>query len=102
MRHTRRPARSSRAVLPLLAVAIAALIYTAAPKDRAFASGDALVATYLDGTLRVSVPYDKTVALSHTLRVEVLAPDDKTVAESSKTVAPSREAETWDISLNVD
>ncbi|HEV7892120.1 MAG TPA: MG2 domain-containing protein, partial [Pyrinomonadaceae bacterium] len=102
MRPTRRSRRPLRAVLPLLAAALAALVYTAAPRDSVFASGDRLGATYLDGTLRVSVPYDETVARSRTLRVEVLAPDDKLVAESAKAVAPSREAEPWEVSFNVD
>lgn len=102
MRPTRRSRRPSRAVLPLLAAALAALVYTAAPRDSVFASGDHLGATYLDGTLRVSVPYDETVARSRTLRVEILAPDDKLVAEVAKSVAPSRDAEPWDISFNVD
>src|SRR5215213_3432881 len=102
MRHTRRPRRPLRAVLPLLAAALAALLYTAAPRDKVFAAGDGLGARYLDGALRVSVPYDETVARSHTLRVEVLAPDDKLVAEVSKAVAPSRETGPWDISLTVD
>src|SRR4051812_44153964 len=102
MRHTRRSRRPLRAVLPLLAAALAALVYTAAPRDKVFAAGDGLAATYLDGTLRVSVPYDETVARSRTLRVEVLAPDDKLVAESAKAVAPSREAGPWEVSFNVD
>ncbi len=102
MRHTRRSRRPLRAVLPLLAAALAALVYTAAPRDKVFAAGDQLGATYLDGTLRVSVPYDETVARSHTLRVEVLAPDDKLVAESSKAVAPARESGPWEVSFNVD
>jgi uncharacterized protein YfaS (alpha-2-macroglobulin family) len=91
-----------RAVLPLLVVALGALLYTSAPRDTVFASGDRLGATYLDGTLRVSVPYDETVARSRTLRVEILAPDDKLVAEATKAVAPSRESEPWDVSFNVD
>src|SRR5919197_209284 len=99
MRHTRRTGRSLRTVLPLLA---AALVYTAAPGDMVFASGDRLGATYLDGTLRVSVPYDETVARSHTLRVEVLAPDDKPVAGAATAVAPSREARPWEVSVTVD
>src|SRR5215204_5902496 len=101
MRHTRRSRRPLRAVLPLLAVALAALVYTATPRDKVFAAGDQLGATYLDGTLRLSVPYDETVARSHTLRVEVLAPDDKLVAEATKAVAPSRGAEPWDVSFAV-
>ena len=102
MRHTRRTGRSLRTVLPLLAAALAALVYTAAPRDMVFASGDRLGATYLDGTLRVSVPYDETVARSHTLRVEVLAPDDKPVAGATTAVAPSREARPWEVSVTVD
>ena len=102
MRPKRRPGRSTRAALPFLAAALAALIYTAAPRDKVFASGDRLGAIYLNGALRVSVPYDETVARSHTLRVEVLAPDDKPVAEATKVVAPSREAEPWEVSFNVD
>jgi uncharacterized protein YfaS (alpha-2-macroglobulin family) len=91
-----------RAVLSLLVVALAALLYTSVPRDTVFASGDRLGATYLDGALRVSVPYDETVARSRTLRVEILAPDDKLVAEATKAVAPSREAEPWEVSFNVD
>jgi uncharacterized protein YfaS (alpha-2-macroglobulin family) len=91
-----------RAVLPLLVVALAALLYTSAPRDTVFASGDSLGATYLDGTLRVSVPYDDAVARSRTLRIEILAPDDKLIAETTKAVAPSREAEPWDVSFTVD
>jgi hypothetical protein len=91
-----------RAVLPLLVVALAALLYTSAPRDTVFASGDRLGATYRDGTLRVSVPYDDAVARSRTLRVEILAPDDKLVAEVTKAVTPSREAEPWDVSFTVD
>jgi uncharacterized protein YfaS (alpha-2-macroglobulin family) len=91
-----------RAVLPLLFVALAALLYTSAPRDTVFASGDRLGATYRDGKLRVSVPYDETVARSRTLRVEILAPDDKPVAEATKAVAPSREAEPWEVSFDVD
>jgi uncharacterized protein YfaS (alpha-2-macroglobulin family) len=91
-----------RAVLPLLVVALAALLYTSAPRDTVFASGDRLGATYRDGTLRVSVPYDETFARSRTLRVEILAPDDKLVAETTKAVTPSREAEPWEVSFNVD
>src|ERR1051325_5870154 len=102
MRPTRRHGRYTRSVLPFLAAALAALVYTAAPRDRVFAYGDGLGATYLDGTLRVSVPYDETVARSHTLRVEILAPDDKLVAETAKSVAPSREAGPWEVSFNVD
>ena len=90
MRPTRRSSRSTRAVLLLLAAALTALFYTAAPRERVFASGDRLSATYRDGTLRVSVPYDEAVARSRTLRVEVLAPDDKLIAEATKAVAPSR------------
>lgn len=102
MRHTRRHGRPMRAVLPLVAAALVALIYTAAPREMVFASGDSLGATYRDGTLRVNVPYDETVARSHTLRVEILAPDDKPVAEATKAVAPSREAEPWEVSFKVD
>src|SRR5215212_6914984 len=102
MRPTRRSGRHMRAVLLLLAAALAALLYTAAPRDAVFASGDRLGATYLDGTLRVSIPYDETVARSHTLRVEILAPDDKLVAEATKDVTRSREAEPWDVSFKVD
>ena len=95
-----RPTRRSRR--PLRAAALAALVYTAAPRERVFASGDGLGATYLDGTLRVTVPYDEAAARAHTLRVEVLAPDDKPVAEGTKGVAPSREAGPWEFSFNVD
>jgi uncharacterized protein YfaS (alpha-2-macroglobulin family) len=102
MRPTRRPVRSTRFVLPLLAAALAALIYTAAPRDMVFAAADRLGATYRDGTLRVSVPYDETVARSRALRVEILAPDDKPVAEATKAVVPSREAEPWEVSFDVD
>src|SRR5215212_10710649 len=102
MRPTRRSRRPLRAVLPLLAAALAALIYTAAPRDKVFASGDGLGATYHNGTLRVSIPYDEAVARSRTLRVEVLAPDDKLVAESAKAVAPTRESGPWEVSFDVD
>lgn len=102
MKHTRRSARPLRTLLPLLAVALAALIYTSAPRDTVFASGDSLGATYLDGKLRVSVPYDDATARSGALRVEILAPDDKLVAEATKTVAPSRGAAAWDVSFDVD
>jgi hypothetical protein len=102
MRPTRRYGRPMRAVLPLLVAALAALLYTAAPREMVFASGDSTDATYRDGTLRVSVPYDETVARSRSLRVEVLAPDDKLIAEATKTVAPSRKGEPWDVSFNVD
>src|ERR1700754_5240753 len=102
MRPTHRSRRPLRAVLPLLAAALAALVYTAAPRERVFASGDGLSAKYVESTLRVSVPYDETVARSRTLRVEILAPDDKPIAESTKNVAPSREAEPWEVSLTVD
>jgi hypothetical protein len=91
-----------RAVLPLLAVALAALLYTAAPRELVYASSDAVFATYRDGTLRVSVPFDETVARSRTLRVEVLDPDDKLVAEATKPVAPTREAGPWDVSFQID
>ena len=43
MRPTRRSGRHMRAVLLLLAAALAALLYTAAPRDMVFASGDRLV-----------------------------------------------------------
>jgi uncharacterized protein YfaS (alpha-2-macroglobulin family) len=102
MRPARRPGRPLRAALPFLAAALAALVYTATPRDTAFAFGDRLGATYLDGTLRVSVPYDETVARSNTLRAEVLAPDDKVVAEATRAVAPSRRAEPWEVSFAVD
>ena len=102
MRHTRRNARHTRAVLLLLAASLAALLYTAAPRDTVFASVDGTGATYREGTLRVNIPYDETVARSRTLRVEILAPDDKLVAEATKAVAPSREAAPWDVSLDVD
>jgi uncharacterized protein YfaS (alpha-2-macroglobulin family) len=91
-----------RAVLPLLAAALAALLYTATPGDSVLASGDGTGATYRDGTLHVSVPYDETVARSHTLRVELLAPDDKLVAEATKAVEPARAAGPWDVSFSVD
>lgn len=102
MRPIRRSRRHLRAVLPFLAAALAALIYTAAPRDKVLAAGDGLSAKYVEGTLRVSVPYDETVARSHALRVEILAPDDKLIAESTKNVAPSREAEPWEVSFTVD
>lgn len=102
MRPTRRSARPVRTLLPLLAVALAALLYTGASRDTVFASGDGPGATYVDGKLRVSVPYDDAVARSRTLRVEILAPDDKLVAEATKTVAPSREVAQWDVSFDVD
>ena len=102
MRPTRRSRQPLRAVLPILAAALAALLYTAAPGDKVFAFGDSLGATYHDGTLRVSVPYDETVARSHTLRVEIIAPDDKLIAEATRGVAPARAAKPWDISFNVD
>ena len=102
MRTTRRSGRHMRAVLSFLAAALAALLYTAAPRDMVFASGDSLGATYREGTLRVSIPYDETVARSRTLRVEVLAPDDKLTAETTRPVSLSREAEPWDVSFNVD
>ncbi|MBC7933690.1 MAG: hypothetical protein H7Z38_24275, partial [Rubrivivax sp.] len=102
MRPKRRSGRPMRAVLLLLAAALAALLYTAAPKDLVFASGDSTVATYRDGTLRVSVPYDETLARSRTLRVEILAPDDKLIAEVTKAVAPSRDTGAWEVYLNVD
>lgn len=89
-------------MLPLLAAALVALVYTAAPREKVFASGDGLNAKYVEGTLRVSIPYDETVARSRTLRVEILAPDDKLIAESTKNVAPSREAEQWEVSFTVD
>src|SRR5215207_1745821 len=102
MTSTRRSRRPLRAALPLLVAALAALVYTAAPRDRVFASDGRLGAVYLDGALRVSIPYDETVARSHTLRVEILAPDDKLVAESTKNVAASRGAEPWEVSFTVD
>lgn len=102
MRPTRRSGRHMRAVLLLLTAALAALLYTAAPRELVFASGDRLGATYHEGTLRVNIPYDETVARSRTLRVEILATDDKLIAEATKAVATSREAEPWDVSLNVD
>lgn len=101
MKPTHRPGRHLRAVLPLLAAALAALLYTAAPRDRVFASGDATGATYREGTLRVHIPYDETVARSRSLRVEILAPDDKVIAEVTRPVAPAREAEPWDVSFDI-
>jgi len=101
LRPTRRHGRPFRVVLPLLAASLALLVYSATPGDRVFAFGDHLGATYLDGTLRVSVPYDEAVARSRTLRVEVIAPDDKPVAEAAKAVAPSREPGPWEVSLTV-
>ena len=91
-----------RAALLFIAVALAALLYTGAPRDTVFAYGDSPGATYLDGKLRVSVPYDDAVARSGALRVEILAPDDKLIAEATKTVAPSRGAAAWDVSFEVD
>jgi uncharacterized protein YfaS (alpha-2-macroglobulin family) len=91
-----------RTVLLLLAAALAALLYTAAPRERVFASGDSTGATYREGTWRVSIPYDETVARSHTLRVEILAPDDKLIAEATKAVAPSHGAEPWEVSFTLD
>lgn len=102
MRHTRRPVRPLRAALPFLAAALAAFVYTAAPADRAFASGESLGATYLDGTLRVSIPYDEAVAHSHTLHAEIIAPDDKPIAEVKRAVSPAREPGSWEVSFAVD
>ncbi len=102
MRHTRRTVRPLRAALPFLAAALAALIYTTAPRDRVFASGDSLGATYLDGVLRVSIPYDEAVAHSHTLHAEIIAPDDKPVAEVKRAVSPVREPGPWEVSFAVD
>ena len=102
MRPTRRSNRHMRAVLLLLVAALAALLYTAAPRETVFAAGDSLGATYHEGTLRVNIPYDETVARSRTLHVEILAPDDKLTAEATKSVGTSRDAEPWDVSLNVD
>ena len=102
MRPTRRPVRPLRAALFFLTAALAALIYTAAPGDRVFASGDSLGAIYLDGTLRVSIPYDEAVARSHTLRAEIVAPDDKPIAEVKRAVSPAREPGPWEVSFDVD
>jgi len=102
MRPRRHTVRPLRAALPFLAAALAALVYTAAPGDRVLASGDQLGATYLDGTLRVSIPYDEAVAHSRTLQAEIIAPDDKPVAEVKRVVSPAREREPWEVSFAVD
>ena len=99
---TARPIRRTRTVVTLILIAVAALLYTAPPRSRVVASaGDSISATFRDGTLRVSIPYDESVARSRNLRVEILSPDDKPVAEATKPVASARETGPWEVSVGL-
>lgn len=98
---TTRPIHRTHTVLTLMLIAVAALLYTAPPRSSVAAAGDSISATFRDGTLRVSIPYDESVARSRSLRVEVLSPDDKPVAEAAKPVASAREAGPWEVSVSL-
>ncbi|HEX7315047.1 MAG TPA: MG2 domain-containing protein [Pyrinomonadaceae bacterium] len=98
---TARPRRRTRTVLTLILIAVAALLYTAPPRSSVAAAGDSISAIYRDGTLRVSIPYDESIARSRNLRVEVLSPDDKPVAEATRPVASARETARWEVSVGL-
>lgn len=98
---TARPIRRTRAGLTLIVFAIAALFYTAPPRSSVAAAGDTISATYRDGTLRVRIPYDESVARTRNLRVEVLSPDDKLIAETTKPVASTSEKGPWNVSVSL-
>src|SRR5829696_8567876 len=98
---TARPIRRTRAGLTFIFFAVAALLYTAPPRGSVAAAGETLSATYRDGTLRVSIPYDESVARRGSLRVEVLSPDDKIVAEATKPLASASETGPWNVSVSL-
>ena len=100
MRNRSRALLRRRVVVPtLIGVVLAALLYTTAP-GASPTPRRRRVATYRDGTLRLSVPYDDAIARTRTFGAEV-PPDDKPGAAVSKTVAPSRDARPWEVSLEV-
>ncbi len=104
MRFARSGRRRVRAALVITIAALAVIGYTTAPRRAAFAApDDALAAIYKNGALNVVVPYDERIARDHTLRVAVLDPADKPVAQQTSQVSRGRTASgEWRISVPID
>jgi uncharacterized protein YfaS (alpha-2-macroglobulin family) len=102
VKFTRRNNQLSRAALAFFIAALAALIYTTAPRDNVFAADTELAAVYRDGALHINVPYDERIARDHTLRVEILDPTDKPVAQYAQNAARARDAASWHVTLPID
>jgi uncharacterized protein YfaS (alpha-2-macroglobulin family) len=91
-----------RVALILVAVAMATLSLTIAPRQQVFAADNELAAVYRNGQLEVNIPNEQSTARNRVLNLEILDPGDKPVAKLIRPISGSRDNGSWKATIPID